>query len=88
MAARATAGFTAPAFAEPTAGALATRAFFVVLRELINDFFGMVTVSSSSDWFYFLSSNTGVMSTSHAKLIAFCRHAVKHNNLLGFDPFD
>jgi hypothetical protein len=39
---RAIAGFTVPAVAEPIEGALATRAFLVVFKELIKDFFWMV----------------------------------------------
>jgi hypothetical protein len=47
------AGFTVPAVAEPIDGALATRAFLVVLRELIKDFFWMVIVCSS--WIFYFS---------------------------------
>jgi hypothetical protein len=37
-------GFTTPFEAEPVSGELATRAFFVVFRELIRDFFWIVIV--------------------------------------------
>jgi hypothetical protein len=43
----ATPGFIAPAVTEPAGDELATVAFLVVLRELISDFFLIVTMRSS-----------------------------------------
>jgi hypothetical protein len=37
-------GFTVPEVADPATGVLAARAFFVVFRELISDFFWIVIV--------------------------------------------
>jgi hypothetical protein len=47
------AGFMVPATAEPFSGVVATRAFLVVLRELIRDFFWMVKFCSS--WFFLIA---------------------------------
>jgi hypothetical protein len=60
-------GFTAPAVAEPFSGEFATRAFFVVFRELISDFFWIVMIFAPRRLFVFVLTDAIRNSTGIAK---------------------
>lgn len=73
------AGITLPGVAEPATGVLATRAFFVVFRELISDFFWIV-IFLAPRVFFGIVNNDAVACRRRAKTLAFTNNPATPSN--------